>query len=361
MPEDHLGPDNRDGERQLMKKAILAISLFMMAAVTVSAQTAPVGYCKSDVAQTISNGVIAPVPFAAITLCSAGSTATTCAANIVQIYTTNALTTRTETNPFTADVGGNYFFCAPVGHYAQLISGSQGTFFIPDTTFVDDWSLGGNVNGIWKSTSVFITSLATSSPHCLQAGVLGSITATTFPCGNSNSTGTVTNVAIGPGWPSWLTPNVSNPGTTPSINATVAPIPNAALANPAVTVNGTVCTLGASCTLGTNRTCNSNGCYTVGADGTIEEWGTLTVSPSGAVTNTATITFPTAFTTSPSVVITGEGVASSSGDTSTPPLWAILSKSTSGASLFGARVIVAGAGGGNFDNTMFIDWHAIGN
>jgi hypothetical protein len=36
------------------------------------------------------------------------------------------------------------------------------------------------------------------------------------------------------------------------------------------------------------------------------------------------------------------------------------SSSTSGASAYMARVIVAGAGGGNFDQTIVLNWHALG-
>lgn len=133
-----------------MKKILAA--LLSLVATACYATTAPVGYCANNVAQTISNGYIAPVPFASITLCTAGSTSSNCAANIVSVYTTPALTTPTPTNPVVADTGGNYYFCAAAGHYALLISGSVGGFFIPDMTFSDDWSKGGVVTGTWQAT-----------------------------------------------------------------------------------------------------------------------------------------------------------------------------------------------------------------
>jgi len=233
-----------------MKRIVPAIFSFVaFFAATCYAQTAPIGVCVSNVALTISNGYTAPVPFALVTLCTAGSTQSTCTANMQPIFTSTALSTTTPNNPFKSDVGGNYFFCAPVGHYALMLSGSQGIYFVNDIALVDDWSKGGTVSGPWSVTSLLIPPYATSSPHCLQVGTLGTVTPTTFPCGNSDATGTVTSIAVGPGWPAWLTPNITNPATTPSINATVTAIPNSALANASTTVNGQTCTLGASCTI----------------------------------------------------------------------------------------------------------------
>jgi len=97
-----------------------------------------------------------------------------------------------------------------------MLAGSQGTYFVNDIALVDDWSKGGTVTGQWVMPSASITGLATSSPHCLQVGALGAVSATTFPCGNSYATGTVASVTVGTGWPSWFAPNISNPTTVPS-------------------------------------------------------------------------------------------------------------------------------------------------
>lgn len=109
----------------------------------------------------------------------------------------------------------------------------------------------------------------------------------------------------------------------------------------------------------TPRTCPS-GCYRINGDGTIEEWGTVTVGPSGNSYNTATITFPHAFTTQ--AVLTGNtvGEASFSGDPTTPPCVQVQSASLTGGTFFMARCIIASAGGGNFDNSLTLNWHAIG-
>jgi hypothetical protein len=56
---------------------------------------------------------------------------------------------------------------------------------------------------------------------------------------------------------------------------------------------------GWTCTSATNTTCNSNGCYTIAADGTKHAWGESSVvvgSPNSAV---VTGTYPTTFTTTP--------------------------------------------------------------
>ena len=66
----------------------------------------------------------------------------------------------------------------------------------------------------------------------------------TFPAGGS---GTLTNLSAGT-WPSWLTPTITNPTTTPSVAVAASAIPNSALANTATTVNGQTCTLGSTCT-----------------------------------------------------------------------------------------------------------------
>jgi hypothetical protein len=335
-----------------MKRILSAIAAFVaFFAATCYAQTAPIGVCVSNVALTISNGFTAPVPFALVTLCSAGSTQTTCTANMQPIFTSTALSTPTPNNPFKSDVGGNYFFCAPVGHYALMISGSQGIYFVNDIALVDDWSKGGTVTGTWSASSLVIPPFASSSGNCAQFGSGGQVVPTTFPCGNSDATGTVTNVAIGPGWPSWFTPNVTNPTTTPSLNMTVGPIPNSALQNASIVISGTTCTLGSSCTLGTSRTCNSNGCYSIGPDGTIHQSWKGTLTASGQNTTTSSVSWPIACPTQLESVpsINSNGIVDPGGDPGTPPAIQWSSLSTAGGSVIAGKVVVAGAGGGNFN------------
>jgi len=140
-------------------KRIIALTALWLVAAAAFAQ-APIGVCLNNVAQTISNGVIAPIPFATVALCTLGSTASNCVANKVNIYTSNALSTATPTNPFTTDAGGNYFFCAAVGHYGVLISSSYGNYFVPDFALVDDWSKGGTMTGALTDAAGFIGPLS---------------------------------------------------------------------------------------------------------------------------------------------------------------------------------------------------------
>lgn len=122
------------------------------------AQTPPIGACVDNVAQTISNGVLVPVPFAQVYLCPAGSSAPSCLATTTTIYTTTALNV-TTLNPQTADAGGNFFFCAPVGHYTLEVVGSIGAYLVPDISLVDDWSKGGYVTGNWHVSGTIFGNL----------------------------------------------------------------------------------------------------------------------------------------------------------------------------------------------------------
>lgn len=351
-------------------RKILA-TLFAFVAATCTAQTAPIGVCISNVAQTISNGFIAPVPFASVTLCSQNSTSSNCAANIVSVYTSTTLGTPTPTNPVTADAGGNYFFCAPVGHYALMIAGSQGGFFVPDIALVDDWSRGGSVTGNWSLTgnltaanvtasgNVTAGALSGSTGHCAQIGSGGTIAATGFPCGSSSATGTVTNVSIGSGFPSWFTLGVTNSTTTPTINATVSTIPNSALTNSTITINTVPCTLGSTCSVsGTPRTCSTNGCFSIDADGTIHQDG----SAAGCATSdnascTVAVTFPTAFASTTNMRIVPGVVASG-----TEQCYGVIAApTTTGFSIAYSSVTYVGGGGTHCTGGQTANWIAIGN
>jgi hypothetical protein len=122
----------------------------------------------------------------------------------------------------------------------------------------------------------------------------------------------------------------------------------------------TVSTPGPCAVVVTPRTCNSNGCYRVDGDGTITEWGVVAVSPTGTPYNSAAATFPFAFTGTPIVTVNTVGQAGS-GDATTPPGVELQSASPTGFTAFMARVVIASAGGGNFDYTIYLNWSATGN
>lgn len=62
-------------------------------------------------------------------------------------------------------------------------------------------------------------------------------------------TSPVTSVSIGAGWPGWLMPYLPSTVGAVQINATFTSVPNAALANSSIPINGTTCTLGTPCTI----------------------------------------------------------------------------------------------------------------
>lgn len=112
-------------------------------------------------------------------------------------------------------------------------------------------------------------------------------------------------------------------------------------------------------TIPATTTCSGSSCWNVAADGTIEAWGTVTAGAGGA-SITAAITFPITFTVAPVVVVTSAGNPGG-GDTDTPPSIGLNSITTTGASVYLARVIQAGAGGGTFASSIPITWMARGH
>lgn len=159
-----------------MRKALQGALILLLAVTAAVAQTPPVGFCKNDVAQVISNGLIAPIPLALIYVCSSGTSQANCqsasSSYLVNLYPTTALSGTKLANPYQADAGGNYYFCAAVGHYAINVIGPSGSYFIPDTTFADDWSRGGTVTGTWQATSLVgpLTGNASTATEAQTAG-----------------------------------------------------------------------------------------------------------------------------------------------------------------------------------------------
>jgi|GEM_PF-6994946 len=107
--------------------------------------------------------------------------------------------------------------------------------------------------------------------------------------------------------------------------------------------------------------CGANGCYFTKSDGTKVEYGSVSVPSTGTAFNTATITFPVAFTAAPYMPAPGTvGLPSATQDTTTPVAAQWQSVSTTGAVAYMAKVIVASAGGGAFSQTITMNWFAIG-
>lgn len=115
---------------------------------------------------------------------------------------------------------------------------------------------------------------------------------------------------------------------------------------------------------GTARTCNSNGCYRIEADGTIEQWGVSTTVPTGADTASVTVTFPTTFTTATnlSFVAWADNCADSACTTKTPvAITGNGGPSTSLVTVFVSGVVPTGGGGNTLNNAIHIHWQAFGN
>jgi hypothetical protein len=303
-------------------KRILTLTALWLCAAFAIAQ-APIGVCLNNVAQTISNGVIAPIPYATVALCTPGSTASNCIANKVSIFTSTALSTATPTNPFTADAGGNYFFCAAVGHYGVLISSSYGTFFVNDVALVDDWSKGGTMTGALTDAFGFVGNASTAS--ALAATPTACNPASYFSYGIAANGNALCNALPTPATVYYQTIQAAGTPLTqqPVLNfdSTIAATNGTGATNvglPAVGTSGTYAypvsvttdaqgrvsaVTGGTVSNGwtsNGSTCNVvTGCWTKDPLGHIHQWGHLT-SESGGACNV--IAFPIAFTTAASIV-----------------------------------------------------------
>ena len=109
-----------------------------------------------------------------------------------------------------------------------------------------------------------------------------------------------------------------------------------------------------------NRTCNANGCYQVSPDGTISAWGIVTAPTSGATLVTVPISFPIAFTTEVSLVVSGGSAPNGTGNDS-------MSVYHTGLTLSGATAVlrcgvnILGSGCANFNNAVPVNWQAKGH
>lgn len=112
-------------------------------------------------------------------------------------------------------------------------------------------------------------------------------------------------------------------------------------------------------TSSTPHTCNSYGCYSIACDGTVTESGTIALTANGATYYTTTILTP--YSTGLTSIVFNQPVVvgTFSTDPTTPPCVALSSQTVSSAAVYMARCIIAGAGGGLFDENFTLDWSAI--
>ena len=158
------------------------------------------------------------------------------------VLTTTLITANTCTSPLTVSMPG---VVAPSGS-------TPGTVFavVPET-------LPSAVNG-WGATGGLVMQVAATADTlnydvCNQTGndiTPGALTVdVSAGNGGGGGSGSVTSFAApSGGWPTWLTPTVNNPTTTPSLTVAAGPIPNSALANPSITLGSTSVALGQTIT-----------------------------------------------------------------------------------------------------------------
>ncbi len=162
-----------------------------------------------------------------------------------------------------------------------------------------------------------------------------------------------------------LTRLASQAADTVVLNATGSSAAPTAVALPNCATGLTYDTTGHAlgCVTGTTRVCNSNGCYRTYADGTIEQWGVSNAFPTGADTNTVAVTFPTAFTTTTNLSVTGTADNCANTCSGKNPLVLTMNgaPSTSGVTFSGTGSVPTGGGGDVIVNTVHVHWHAIGN
>lgn len=107
-----------------------------------------------------------------------------------------------------------------------------------------------------------------------------------------------------------------------------------------------------------SRTCNSNGCYRVEADGTITAWGTVSAPTAGGTLVTVAITFPTSFTNSYALTTTGGGDPDGADDA-----YVVYHRNDSlGGSTAVVRcsVNIGGSGCTSISQSVPVNWTAVG-
>ena len=115
----------------------------------------------------------------------------------------------------------------------------------------------------------------------------------------------------------------------------------------------------------TPKTCNSNGCYRIDADGTIEAWGSSSTLGGATSASNLTITFPTTFTSTTHLFVVVTATSDATGDGNPHPADCHIVKSTlttSGATaIIAAPTQIGGSGYANLAAGDYCSWHALGD
>lgn len=128
--------------------------------------------------------------------------------------------------------------------------------------------------------------------------------------------------------------------------------------------DSTDCTVAYTGTGGTSRTCGSNGCYTIAADGTIDAWGVSAAVSGSTTATTLAITFPTTFTSLTNLNLQVSAVSDAAGDGNPHPADCHVVRNT--MSITGATAVIAistQVSGSGYDHLVsgdYCTWHATG-
>jgi hypothetical protein len=122
----------------------------------------------------------------------------------------------------------------------------------------------------------------------------------------------------------------------------------------------TAATIGAVTAAAFTRVSNANGSYRIWPDGTIECWGSVVAGATGNQFSSANITFPHGFSTLPYVQLSVVGLPSPSAHAQDLAQVQMSGLNTGGASLALQCSVPTGGGGGNFNNSVTVQFYAIG-
>jgi len=159
------------------------------------------------------------------------------------------------------EVGGkNYAVVIPNANIYACVYNTQLACTTPIAIFADKalsvritQPLHANGAGIYNyyvpSGTQLVEKVCGSYGQCSFTGVM------VGPAGAGGGSGSVTVFQVG-SWPTWLTPSVTNPNTTPTLAVTPSLVPNTALQNNQITLGTTPTALGATSMAVTGLTVN---------------------------------------------------------------------------------------------------------
>jgi hypothetical protein len=193
-------------------------------------------------------------------------------------------------------------------------------------------STGGLISAT-ALNSANVTGNPTTTGQCLLST---STTGASWGTCGSGGSGTVTSFSAS-GWPSWLSPTVATPTTTPALSVSASAIPNAALASSAITINGTVMSLGGSYTLG-----GGSGSVTSFSAGNLLPLFTTSVT---TATSTPALAFTLSNAAAGTVLGNPTGSSAQPSFTASPVVTSITAGSVTDSGLTAGNCVQAGTGG----------------